>query len=102
MPQASSPIPPQEPAPLDQNEADFIRETIFRFYGKRAVIRNYGPNPDRLDIHVEADVDRNWILYECLGVLFTRIERPISLEITKRGTKLHGQAKIAYRQGVII
>ena len=103
MPKASPPIPAQEPALLEGDEAIFIRETIKRFYGDNAVIRNYGPNPDRLDLHVEADVGRDMRLYDCLGVLFTQIERPsISLDVTKRGSKVQGSAKIAYRQGVII
>ncbi|MBO6767281.1 MULTISPECIES: hypothetical protein [unclassified Erythrobacter] len=103
MPQASPSLPPQEPALLEEDEANFIRETIKRFYGDDAVIRNYGPNPDRLELHVEANVGRDMRLYDCLGVLFTRIERPsISLEVTKRGSKVHGPSKIAYRQGVIV
>ena len=103
MPKASPPIPAQEPALLEEDEAIFIRETIKRFYGDNAVIRNYGPNPDRLDLHVEADVGRDMRLYDCLGVLFTQTERPsISLDVTKRGSKVQGSSKIAYRQGVII
>ena len=103
MPQASLPLPPQEPAMLEEDEAKFILKTIKRFYGDDAVIRNFGPNPERLELHVEADIGRDMRLYDCLGVLFTRIERPsISLEVTKRGSKIQGQAKIAYRQGVVI
>ncbi|MDP4575671.1 hypothetical protein Q9K02_11025 [Qipengyuania sp. G39] len=103
MPEASSPLPPQNPAMLEEHEAKFIRQTIERFYGEDAVIRNYGPDPDSLQLHVEANVGRDMRLYDCLGVLFTRIQRPsVSLEITKRGSKILGSAKIAYRQGVII
>ena len=103
MPKASSPLPPQKPTLLEEQEAEFIRETIKRFYGEGAIVRNYGPDPDRLELHVEADVGRDMRLYDCLGVLFTRIKRPsVSLEVTKRGSKIHGPAKIAYRQGVII
>ena len=41
--------------------------------------------------------------YDCLGVLLTRIDRQqINLEVTKRGTKILGDAKLAYRQGVIL
>ena len=103
MPKASPPIPPQKPASLEEGEAIFIRETIKRFYGDDAVIRNYGPNPDRLQLHVEADVGRDMRLYDCLGVLFTRTDRQsISLEVTKHGSKVQGAAKIAYRQGEIV
>ena len=103
MPEASPPLPPQSPAILEEHDANFIKETIRRFYGEDAVIRNYGPDPDSLQLHVEANVGRDMRLYDCLGVLFTRIDRPsVSLERTKRGSKIHGSAKIAYRQGVII
>ena len=40
---------------LEEDEAKFILETIKRFYGDDAVIRNFGPNPERLELHVEAD-----------------------------------------------
>jgi hypothetical protein len=39
--------------------------------------------------------------YHCLGVLMTRVDRPIVLEVTRRGTRVHGNAKLAYRNGVI-
>ncbi|AXK41615.1 hypothetical protein DVR09_04075 [Erythrobacter aureus] len=78
-------------------------DTVRRFYGDDAVVRNYGPNPDRIELHVEANIGRDMTFYKCLGVLFTRIDRAsVSLEITKRGSKIHGPAKIAYRQGIII
>ena len=103
MPKASPPIPAQEPTALEEDEAIFIRETIKRFYGGDAVIRNYGTDPDQLELHIEADVGEDMRLYDCLGILFTRTERQsISLNVTKRGTKVQGSAKIAYRQGVII
>jgi hypothetical protein len=41
--------------------------------------------------------------YECLGILFTRINREqITLEVTKRRSRGHGRPKLAYRQGVIL
>ncbi len=41
--------------------------------------------------------------YDCLGVLLTRIDRrQVSLEVTKRGAKVCGTAKLAYRQGVVL
>lgn len=41
--------------------------------------------------------------YDCLGVLLTRLDRDqVSLEVTKRGTKVRGNSKLAYRQGVIL
>ena len=41
-------------------------------------------------------------LYDCLGVLFTKIDRPIGLTVTKRGSRVFGSAKLAYRQGIIL
>ena len=103
MPEASEPLPPQTPAPLTEEEKSFILDTVRRFYGDNAVVRNFGPDPDRIDLHVEADIGRDMTLYDCLGVLLTRIDRAsVSLEITKRGSKVHGPAKIAYRQGVTL
>ena len=103
MPEASEPLPPQKPATLTKEEESFIVETVRRFYGDNAVVRNFGPDPDRIDLHVEAEIGRDMTLYDCLGVLLTRIDRAaISLEITKRGSKVYGPAKIAYRQGVIL
>lgn len=102
MPAASPPVPPRTPAPLREGEREFIREAVERFYGHDAVVRNFGPDPDRLELHVETDADVDMRKYDCLGMLLTRIERQVSLEITKRGTKPHGSAKVAYRQGVIL
>jgi len=42
-------------------------------------------------------------MYECLGVLMARIDRAqVAMVTTKRGTRVSGDAKIAYRQGVIL
>jgi hypothetical protein len=103
MPVASPPVPPRTPAPLRDSERDFIKEVVRRFYGQDAVVRNFGPDPERLELHVETDADDDMRKYDCLGVLLTRIDRrQVSLEITKRRTKAHGSAKLAYRQGVIL
>ncbi|WP_394760840.1 hypothetical protein [Phenylobacterium sp.] len=41
--------------------------------------------------------------HECLGFLMCDIVRDqISLEVTKRGTRIRGNAKLAYRQGTVI
>lgn len=81
----------------------FIKETVEHFYGSDAVARNFGPDPDRLELHVETDADLDMRKFDCLGVLLTRIDRrQIDLEVTKRGAKVHGIAKMAYRQGVIL
>jgi hypothetical protein len=92
-----------DPAPLTSGEAKFITETVKRFFGDEAVVRSYGPDPARLAIHVETDRDPGMDKYDCLGVLMTRIERDqISLEVTKRGRRVRGDAKLAYRQGIVL
>jgi hypothetical protein len=103
MPKAHPPSEPQPPAPLNLAEAQFIRTTVRRFYGVDAVVRNYGPDPKRLELHVETSVAPGMEQYECLGLLGCEIVRDyIGLEVTKRGTRVRGSAKIAYRQGEII
>lgn len=103
MPVASPPIPPRTPSPLSDGEITFIKETVRRFYGADAIIRNFGPDPNYLKVHVETDAENDMRNYDCLGVLLTRIDRAqISLEVTKRGEKVRGSAKLAYRQGVIL
>ncbi|WP_206757247.1 hypothetical protein, partial [Sphingomonas sp. CFBP 8765] len=84
-------------------EVEFIKQTIQRYYGTDAVIRNFGPDPNRLEVHVETDAENDMRKYDCLGVLLTRIDRAqISLEVTSRGEKPRGSAKLAYRQGMIL
>ena len=103
MSNASDQIGPAPPFPLSDAESAFIKETVMRFYGENAVVRNFGSDPKRMDIHVETDVDPDMRKYDCLGVLLTRIERDqISLEVTKRCTKVRGNAKLAYRQGTVL
>lgn len=103
MPVASPPIPPRRPAPLQEGEREFIKEAVARIYGRDAVVRNFGPDQDRLELHIETEAEPDMRKYDCLGVLLTRIERQqISLEVTKRGAKAYGSAKLAYRQGVIL
>lgn len=103
MPQARPPTEPKPPAPLTRDEAEFIRQTVRRFYGDDAVIRNYGPDPKRLELHVGTNVEPGSKMYDCVGILMCKIARDqISLEVTKRGRRVRGSAKIAYRQGEVI
>lgn len=103
MPVAKPQSPPTPPAPLSVDEVAFIKDTVRYFYGEDAVVRNFGPDPVRMDLHVETDRDIGMAKYDCLGVLMTRIERDhIALEVTRRGTRIHGSSKLAYRQGIII
>lgn len=103
MPKAKPPIPPKEPAPLSEKEERYILQTVRAFYGDDAVIRNWGPEPSRLMLHVESDRDIGLARDECLGLLMCEIIRDqISLDSTKRGQRIRGSAKVAYRQGVVL
>jgi len=103
MPAAKPQSPPEPPAPLSEQEAVFIKDTVRRFFGDDAVVRNFGSDPTCLALHVETDRDIGMAKYDCLGVLMTRIDRAsIGLDVTRRGTRIHGSSKVAYRQGVII
>lgn len=81
-----------------------IKTIIAQFYGEDAVIRNFGSDPKWLQLHVESNSQPAHDTYDlCLGQLLCRIERQsISLTIRRRGTRIRGHAKIAYRQGVVI
>lgn len=102
MPVAKPPLLPVEPAQLDPPEAEYIRQCVHRCYGDAAIVRSYGPDPGQLKLHVEADDNNDLVRHECLGWLMCEISRPIDLEVTKRGTRIRGVAKIAYRQGQIL
>jgi hypothetical protein len=103
MPVTQPPQPPKLPAPLRPGEAAYIRKAVRRYYGDDAVIRNYGPNPSRLELHVETDTEPGMEQHDCLGLLMCEISRDaISLEFTKRGDRIRGSAKIAYRQGQVL
>jgi integrase len=103
MPKARPRIEPVPPAPMTPTEADFVKQTVRRFYGNDAIVRNYGPDPKRLELHVETDVEPGMERHECLGLLMCDLMRDyVGLEVTKRGRPARGSAKIAYRQGEVI
>jgi hypothetical protein len=101
MPPAKPRSPPQTPCDLTPEQAAFIRDNAYRFFGDDAVVRNFGTDPNALCIHVETTED-NRLLADFLGVLLTRIDHVPSVTLTQRGTKIRGNAKIAYRQGQIL
>ncbi|RYF10713.1 MAG: hypothetical protein EOO77_20950 [Oxalobacteraceae bacterium] len=102
MPAARPQAAPIAPVPLTGEEARFISETIRRFLGEDVVLRNFSRNPERIAIHVQTDREVGMEKYDCLGVLMTRIDRPIEVVVTRRGARSRGNAKLAYRQGIII
>ena len=96
-------MPPKEPASLSEEEERYILKTVRTYYGDDAVVRNWGPDPNRLMLHVESNRDIGLALHECLGLLMCEITRDqISLEATKRGERIRGNAKVAYRQGMVL
>ena len=73
------------------------------FYGPDAVVRNFGPGPRHLKLHVETSREPGLEQYDCAGVLLARLERDqISFVVSKRGEKPRAEVKFAYRQGVIL
>lgn len=102
MPVAQPSSPPKAPAPLPADEVAFITETVRRFFGDNAVVRNFGPDPSRMALHVETDRDIGMAEHDCIGVLMTRIDcDQIRLVVTRRGVRVQGEAKFAYRQGIV-
>ena len=103
MPKAQPPMPPEDPAPLSAEEERHVLATIRAYYGADAVVRNWGPDPKHLKLHVESDKEDSLARHECLGVLMCDIVRDqITLEATTRGHRVWGSAKVAYRQGVVL
>ena len=96
---ASDPVPP---APLTDDEAAFIKETVQRFYGSAAIVRNYGPLASRIDLHIEVNGHQVMEKYECIGVLWTQIDREITIEVSAPNARCRGNVKLAYRQGIIL
>jgi hypothetical protein len=109
MPAAKPPLDPLPPHPLRQDEVETVKQIIRRFYGEDAVIRNYGPDPKTLALHVETRLSAaagqsiESPYHDCLGALLRDIQRErITLDISVKGHPAEGLAKVAYRQGVIL
>jgi hypothetical protein len=99
---ANPPLPEKEPCALPEGLSHFIRTTVQQFFGNDSIVRNYGTDPEALRLHVETTVDDRLVAYDCLGVLVTRLDHIPHLEVSVRGTKVRGDAKIAYRQGKVL
>lgn len=57
---------PRPPAPLTEEEATFIKQIVQRFHGPAAIVRNHGPLPSRLDLHIELDKHGGAEKCECI------------------------------------
>jgi len=102
MPMAHPPLPLKMPAPLTAPEQRYILKAIRSYYGEDAVVRNWGPDPRHLMLHVESDRDIGLDRHECLGLLMCEIIRDqISLEASRPSGRWK-RHKTAYRQGVIL
>lgn len=96
-------MPPKSPVPMSAEEERYVLATIQTYYGADAVVRNWGPDPNHLMLHVESDREEGLARHECLGVLMCEIVRDqITLVATTRGQRIWGGAKVAYRQGVVL
>jgi len=102
MSAASPPSPPKPVIALAQEDVDLVKAAVERFYGRGALIRDYSSDPNSIALHIEADREIGMEHYDMLGMLMTRIEQPISIEVTRRGARVHGNAKLAYRYGVVL
>ena len=103
MPIAKPPLPPQDPAPLPAADVAIIKSAVAKVYGDHAVLRSYGPDPHTLWLHVETENTPSMEQYDLAGELLAKIDRrEIRVTVTKRASRHHGEAKIAYRQGVIL
>ena len=103
MPQAQPRAVPVPPATLNADDVANIKRVVGLYYGVDAVIRSWGPDPRRLFLHVEAAIDPGVERWECLGSLMCEIVRDeIILDVVKRGTRVRGNSKLAYRQGQVI
>lgn len=81
----------------------YVKGEVQRIFGSDAVFRNCGPDPSQLWLHVEADDMEQSQKDELLGLLYARIDRErIGVDFTRRGSRVSGSTKIAYRQGVVL
>jgi hypothetical protein len=87
---------------LSPEFAAFIRRAAHQVFGDDVVVRNYGTDPSALRLHIETTSEDRLAAYDFVGVLMTRVDHTPHVEITRRGEKPRGSAKIAYRQGRVI
>lgn len=101
MPVAKPAKQPETPADLLPEIKAFIKQAAGKVFGGDVVVRHYGTdNTWRIHVEIEscAGLDREAFI----GILLTQADHLPHVQITKRGTKPRGDAKIAYRQGVIL
>jgi hypothetical protein len=102
MPESKGPLPQRTPARLPEELAVFVRDAAQSVFGKDAVVRSFGEDVSRLEIHVECSCKPASALAELIGQLLTRLDHMPSIAMTRRGTRVSGKARIAYRDGLIL
>jgi hypothetical protein len=103
MPVAKPPLAAQYSASLPAEDVAIIKRAVADVYGDDAVIRSYGPDPSTLWLHVETAHAPSMEQYDLAGQLLAKVDRhEIRVTVTKRASRRYGEAKIAYRQGVIL
>lgn len=102
MPAAKLPMPARQPCELSRELTALIREAANRIFGDEVVVRNYGTDPQALRLHVECAADPGMAVYDFVGLLMTVIDHVPHVEKTTAGAKPKGDAKIAYRQGIVL
>ncbi len=66
------------------------------------MVRSYGEDAARLELHVECSAKPPFGQAEMIGRLLTRLDHLPTVEVTRRGSRVTGKARIAYREGQII
>jgi hypothetical protein len=87
---------------LPDELAAFVREAAKAVFGEDAVVRSFGEDAAKLELHVECSCKPTYGLAEMIGQLLTRLDHMPSIEVTRRGSRVIGIAKIAYRDGIIL
>jgi hypothetical protein len=91
------------PARLSEADRAFVRETVERFFGPEAAvhaIRYF----EQLVLHVvvpgiEPGDSRK---YDCVGVLYTRLDHSVLMSVERPNWPVHGPGRIALRRGELL
>lgn len=79
----------------------FIKRAAEQVFGSDVIVRHYGTD-NHWRIHLEVASCAGLNREAFIGILLTQADHIPHVEITVRRTKPKGDAKIAYRQGVIL
>lgn len=102
MPASKGPLPTRKPSLLPEELAILVKEAAKSAFGNDAVVRSYGEDVAKLQLHVECSDEPTFGCAEMIGQLLTKLDQMPIVAVTQRGSKVSGNAKIAYRQGYIL